>query len=243
MTTPLALITQSLKDYRKEALMLIGYSIWLLLPFAAFILLSFFPPTIFAKIILFALTMVQLFFLVWITIILLLYSQALIQGDPKDMGIFSARAKRLIAPVLWVVLLQMLILLGGFFLLVIPMFIFAVWFGLAQMHVIFDNKRGLEALGMSRDFVRGRFWLCASYLILGPLIILLIYSVFLSVLIALLSAIQGVNPIDTLSGTPPLWMEVLESIGEVLLLPLMTIYATRVYLELKRSKSETATPV
>ncbi len=236
MKNTVALLSESLRDYRQEAPLLIGYSAWLLLPFAAFVLLMLLPGSLFVQISLFILTIIQLFLVIWITIILSLYAYAHAQGHEKNFGVFSARARVLTVPVLTVAILQMLVLIGGLFLLIIPMFIFAIWFGLSQYAVIFDNKRGLEALSASRDLTRGRFWRCANYLILGPLAIMLVYSVVLSLFIAVFAALQGQNPVEVLSGPLPIWIDILESIGEILLLPLFMIYFTRVYLELKLEK-------
>lgn len=239
MQSPLSLLAQSMQDYRKEAPIMLGYSAWLLLPFAAFVLLSLLPTHFSVQIGLFLITIVELFFVIWVTIIISLYAYAHAQGHEKNIGAFSTKARSLMIPVLSVAILQLLVVLGGFFLLIIPMFIFAIWFGLAQYSAIFDNKRGLEAMSASRDLTRGRFWRSAGYLILGPLIIMLAYSVILSLFIALLAAVQGLNPTEVLTGPIPLWVDILESLGEILVLPLMMIYFTRVYLELKQTPAPT----
>lgn len=235
MRSTIELVRLSIKDYKQEAATLIGYSAWILLPFAAFVLLSLLPLSPFVQLLAFALIVAELFFMIWVSITIALHAFAHIHGHPKDPGVLSAKARTLMAPLLSVILLLLLILIGGFFLLVIPMFIFAIWFGLSQFMVIFENKRGLDALSASHALTKGRFWPSAALLIGGPLIIMLIYSLILSLIIGVVTAIQGVDTVDLLLGELPLWVNVLEAVGEVLLLPLLMVYFTYVYLELKNT--------
>lgn len=233
MLSPFELIVQSFQDYKKEAPILIGYSAWLLLPFAAFVLLSTLPTSPVIQVMAFFLMIAELFLLVWIMIILSLYAFAHIHGHEKNIGVFSKKGRALIAPLLTVILLQILVLAGGFLLFVIPMFIFAVWFGLSQLTVIFENRRGINALFASRALIQGRFWQAAGLLIGGTFIILFVYSFILSLIISAYAALQNLDPVDLLVGELPLWINILEAVGEILLLPLLAIYLTRVYVALK----------
>lgn len=236
MLSTFQLIATSLQDYKKEAPILIGYSAWLLLPFAMFVLLSTLPVSTAVQVIAFFLMFAELFLLVWIMIILSLYAFAHIHGHEKNIGVFSKKGRALIAPVLSVLLLYILILMGGLLLFIIPMFIFAVWFSLSQLAVVFENRRGMDALYASRALTQGRFWQSASIIIGGPVIIMLVYSFILSLIISVYAAVQNLDPVDLLVGELPLWINIVEAIGEILLLPLMAIYLTRVYVALKEEK-------
>ncbi len=235
MRSTIELVRLSLKDYKQEAATLIGYSTWILLPFAAFVLLSLLPLSPIVQLLAFVLMVAELFFVIWVMITIALHAFAHIHGHPKNTDELSAKARALMAPMLSVVLLQLLILIGGFFLLVIPMFIFAIWFGMSQFMVVFEGKRGLDALSASHTLVKGRFWASATLIVGGPLIIMLIYSIILSLIVTIISALQRVDTVELLLGELPLWVNILEAIGEVLLLPLLMVYFTYVYLELKNT--------
>jgi hypothetical protein len=239
MRSTIELIRLSLKDYKQEAATLIGYSTWILLPFAAFVLLSLLPMSPVVQLLAFFLMVAELFFVIWVTITIALHAHAHIHGHPKNTDALSAKARALMAPMLTVILLQLLILIGGLLLLVVPMFIFAIWFGMSQFMVIFEGKRGLDALSASHELVRGRFWSSVAFIVGGPLIIMIIYSVILSLIISLISATQGVDTVELLLGELPLWVNVLEAVGEVFLLPLLMVYFTYVYLELKNARATT----
>ena len=84
--------------------------------------------------------------------------------------------------------------------------------------------------------VKDKFWRVFLTVIGGTFILFFSYSVILSVIMSLIAIVQGVNLVDMLTGTLPLWIQVLEAIGEVILLPLIVIYLTSVYLEVKSEK-------
>ncbi|MBM5790034.1 hypothetical protein FJZ23_03040 [Candidatus Parcubacteria bacterium] len=237
MISPVALIAQSFADYKTEAPVLIGYSAWLLVPFAAFVLISLLPLTPVVQVIAFLLILCELFLVIWVTIVLMFYAYAHAHGHEKNMGAFSAKTRTLMVPILTVTLLQLLIYMGGMILLLVPMFIFIVWFSLAWFAVLFEGRRGLEALAASRALTRGRFWNSAALLWGGPLLLFLLYSVVLSLIVSLIGAAQGLDPVTLMSGEIPLWIEILDAMAQVLLLPLFAIYPTRVYIALTSTVS------
>lgn len=239
MKTPFELITHSLKDYKNNASTFIGFSAWLLLPFVATVLITLLPVTLFVQSLAVIIAIIEIFFIIWITIILSLCAFSSISGQTPNLATIPSQAKTMIVPILTINLLQLLVLLGGLFLLIIPVFIFAVWFGLAQFVALFENKTGFNALSSSRDLTRGRFWYSARLLIIGPLAILLIYSFLLSIIISIVSAFSGLNPTEFFVGDIPIWLNILEALGEIFLLPLVIIYLTHVYLELKQLSTNT----
>lgn len=78
----------------------------------------------------------------------------------KKIGIKQSygQAKPFIVPLFLTSLFSGLIIFGSMFVLLVPAFIFIVWFSFAQYSVILDKRSGLEALHASREYVRGRFW-------------------------------------------------------------------------------------
>ena len=233
MSSPFELILQSLKDYQKEASTLIGYAAWLILPFFVSVAVSFLPITPVVQAFAILLAVAELLFVIWITTILCLCAHAVVFEQKTNIPTISQQAKQLILPVLTINLLQLLIFLGGFLLLVLPVFLFAVWFGLAQFMVMFENKRSFDALSASRDLTKGRFWQSARLLLIGPLILLFTFSFLISLIISIVSAIYSIDPTQLLSGDTPLWIDGLETVGELFLFPLVLLYFTRVYRELR----------
>jgi hypothetical protein len=62
-----------------------------------------------------------------------------------------------IIPLFLVTLLMGLIVLGGFMLFVIPGIIFMIWFAFGNFIVVFENKRGVDALFTSKEYMKGNF--------------------------------------------------------------------------------------
>ncbi|MBI2475502.1 hypothetical protein HYV69_03705 [Candidatus Uhrbacteria bacterium] len=236
MSSPFEIIAKSVRLYKTNAYTFLGYSSWMLLTFAAFVLLGFFPLTPFVKFLAFVLSIFEILVSLWVFISLVLCSKAILSNQTNEIKKIGQTAKSLIQPVLTVALLQILMLIGGVLLIIVPSFIFMVWFCFAQLNVIFDGKRGIDALQTSRELVKGKFWKVFLLVFGGTFILFFIYSVILSILMGVIAAAQGVDIIDLLNGTLPLWIQVLEAIGEVLLLPLIVIYLTSVYLEVRNEK-------
>jgi hypothetical protein len=59
---------------------------------------------------------------------------------------------------LWILLLQLIAVVVGFMLLLIPGLLAIVWLYFAQYALVFDNRRSWPALFYSRDLMRGRFF-------------------------------------------------------------------------------------
>lgn len=100
-------------------------------------------------------------------IVLCIIFSTLVQGaflvalrDWKDTGAKKAlnEAKKYVVPLFLTGLMQGLLIFGGYFLLFVPAFIFAIWFSFVSYIVIVEGKSGLAALHTSREYVRGRFW-------------------------------------------------------------------------------------
>lgn len=68
------------------------------------------------------------------------------------------------------------LIMGGLFLFIIPWIIFAVWFSFATFVFLFEGKKGMDALIVSREYVRGR-WLgiFGRGILIGLLMLLVTY--------------------------------------------------------------------
>lgn len=63
-----------------------------------------------------------------------------------------------ILPLFWISILSSIVVLGGMMLLIIPGIIFSVWFCLASYTLIYEDKRGMNALLKSKDLISGNWW-------------------------------------------------------------------------------------
>jgi hypothetical protein len=75
------------------------------------------------------------------------------------------RAWKLIGPFSWVFLLQVLTVIVGLVLLVIPGALAYIWLYFAQYAVVMDNQRSWPALLFSRELMRGRFFAVAMRIV------------------------------------------------------------------------------
>lgn len=71
-------------------------------------------------------------------------------------------------------LLTSLIVGFGILLLIIPGIIFGVWFAFAMYVLILENRGVTEALGRSKELVRGHFWTVLGYNLLFGIIMMII---------------------------------------------------------------------
>lgn len=242
MISLITLLNRTLQDYRQQFFVLFGTAAWLLIPFLLLIVFAQLPPSFIVDTLTLFLSLIQLFLLVWITVTLFLYIRQSILGLPGTIPQCSAEGRLLVAPFVWALLLLFGVLIGGTLLLVVPGFLFFVWFGLTTFIVIFEKKRPLEAMQASREYVRGQFWQSARLLLLGPLIIFLSYSFVMSVFISLVARAQGTSAIEALTAPIPIWVTIAEIAGETLLLPFFLLYLTHVYLVLTKNGTHLEKP-
>ncbi|TWU25740.1 hypothetical protein [Bythopirellula polymerisocia] len=71
------------------------------------------------------------------------------------IGTSYSHAKRILLPLLGTWLLQMLAIMGGFILLIIPGIIFTFWFYLATHTVVIGGESGKAALSRSKKLMKG----------------------------------------------------------------------------------------
>lgn len=102
-----------------------------------------------------------------------------IKDEGEQIGAKEAfrRSKSKLFPFMWVSFISSWVVLGGFFLLLIPGILFAVWFSLALWVLLQENERGMNALLKSKEYVRGRFWGVTWRIVFLQLIYLLFWAV------------------------------------------------------------------
>lgn len=239
LATPRDLILATIRLYRANFWLMIGYAAWILLPLAIVLIV----PQLALKsemtmIIMIPTTLVELFVLLWVAICLMRAVTHLSKNEAVDPAQVSREALKRIQPVLVIAILQIFIVVGGFLLLVIPAVVFFVWYAFAQPAAAIDQKRPMEALSSSRTLVAGRFFPVLWRLITGPIIIMLVYTFLLGLILFVFSLIFGVAPEAVFAQEPPMWARIIDTIAQVFVLPLYIIYATLVYLDLKKTKTQ-----
>ncbi len=235
MTPALDILRRSWDLYRTNGPLIVGYAAWLLLTAAAFVLTSFVGNETARGSLLFVVQVADLALWMWVGIVVTRITLDAVAGRKPDTLALPGEASALLWPFAWASVLQGLVTLGGFLLFIIPGFVFMVWFAYAQQAVVVDGKRGLDSLAASRDLSRGRFFRVTWYLFVGPFLVMLAYLLVLTLALALLAAVTNTTT-DMFLQQPPLWMDITASVGEIFLMPLLYIYWTLSYLELKKTR-------
>lgn len=125
---------------------------------------------------------------------------------------------------LWITgLLSGFIVFGGFWLLIIPAIVLALWFSLASYIVVFENVRGMNALLKSRDYIKGNT------------LKVFLYYFGLQVVIFLIQFIPG----WILSQTDfAMIASIYSFIIQLFLIPFSVIFTYQLYKHLKEGKSD-----
>lgn len=225
--TVIQLLQTSIRLYRTHSAFYTGFVAWLLFPVAVLLTLDLFvlPAGLLAAIAI-VFSFIQLILSLWVTILLTIATDKIIgHALPSDHTLEQLTWK-LMVPVILVAVLQFLAVFGGFILLIVPGILFAVWFAFAQMAVMLEKKQGVQALSYSRSLVRGRFFQVLWKLLAGPAIVYITYSVVLALVLMLVSLFGNIDPQLFLEGDIPIWLETIDAITQVFLLPILIIYFT-----------------
>lgn len=144
-------------------------------------------------------------------------------GDPVDTDASYRWGFRHLGSVLLISLLAGLAIFVGLLLLVIPGIIIAVMLTVTIPALIFENKRGTEALSRSWNLVKGHFWH-----VLGTVIVA-------GIITGIISGIFG-----ALGGSNWFLFWIFNSIGRIITVPYSALVAVILYLDL-RARSEALT--
>ncbi len=155
----------------------------------------------------------------------------------------SQKAGGLILSVLWVAVLQLAVIIGGFLLLIVPGIYLALALSFSQVMLIDGDQRGFAALAASRALVKGRWWATFWRLLAGNVVFGLVLGLLMSLLLGLLAAFSGTDAF-VVQGTAafkadPLVQgayELLQSIMQASVLPLFIIFQVKLYKALKASR-------
>lgn len=153
----------------------------------------------------------------------------------EEIGVKESYKKglKIFSSYLWVYVLSIFIITGGFLLFIIPGFLFSVWFSLAIFVLVFEEKKGFSALFKSKHLISGKFWVVlwrflASCLIIGFLLAAIL-AIFLIIPIFL---IQG-----DIEGVAQKFWYIFGYLLPLFISPFALIYASLIYKKLTEIKA------
>ena len=241
MTPVLALLRTSLTIYRKNAAFFGGYAAWLLLPLIAAGVFRFidlgaatFPVGV-------AILAVNGIIWLWLFALMTRAADAIIRKRKIDQQAISHVAWQLLMPVAATIGLLVIAVLGGVILLVVPAFVFLVWFALSPVATALEGGTAIASFSKTREMVKGRFFPAAWRIIGGPFLILFGYAFFMSVLLLMLVPLTGIDPSQMEAVDPPVWLQLFDAVIQIFLMPWVMIYMTLVYRELGGKQEEKVT--
>src|SRR3989344_9631666 len=92
----------------------------------------------------------------WIQVAMMFAVKTLLDGKTvSSIKNLLELAKPLILPYLGLSLVSMFLVVGGYMLFLIPGFILSIWFWFGMFVLIDENKRGMNVLLVSRDYIKG----------------------------------------------------------------------------------------
>lgn len=115
------------------------------------------------------------------------------------------------------------VILLGTLALIIPGIIFAVWFGFSYFVLIFEGKKGVDAMKASKAYVKGHWWA-----IVGRIVVLMFVMIALSIITGIGGKILGmVFPHAIL-------IAVVSFVTSFVAMPIAIAYAYFMYVDLKK---------
>lgn len=138
------------------------------------------------------------------------------------------RGFKILGSYIWVYFLLVIIIAGGFLLFIIPGILFSIYFSLAIFILIFEERKGFNALFRSKHLVSGKFWgVLVRFLALGLIMGIGLFLVFALILFG----IENKQIEDQLSGVIGYFLR-------LFVLPFFLIYGFLIYNNLKEIKAE-----
>lgn len=127
----------------------------------------------------------------------------------------------------WLTVLSGFVILGGFFMLVIPGIVFSIWFMFAIYVFAIEGDKGMNALLKSREYVRGYWW---------PVFGRQIVFVLAVLAVALVASFIGL----ALTGGDKAGSDIIGDLLTLVVAPLIAAYLYVLYGSLKSLKPEVA---
>lgn len=166
----------------------------------------------------------------WLSIALAQVIKNLLQRQPLMTIKQTLKSNNhLLWPVIYTSLLSALIIIGGSLLFLVPGVVFSIWYAFVFYSVIFENKKGIEALRDSKTLVIGR-WFAILWRISVPAVIFGVVAFAITSIIQLPFMLFPENNITDFANAA------LGNIVSVALMPLTATASVVLFLEAKKSK-------
>ncbi len=160
----------------------------------------------------------------------------------NEEHLLTRHAWSLFFPIIWLVILQVIIFIGGFFLLILPGLFLVVSLAYAPFFLVEENRHGLKALSASHELVKGRWWATAWRYFAGNLTFTALTQIISLALVVIISLIAGPAkfwPAMTHGSTDPLIqgiLSLLQGVVSAAFLPLTVGFHVKLYRSLKDSR-------
>lgn len=126
---------------------------------------------------------------------------------------------KILSSYIWVYFLLTVIIIGSFLLFIIPGILFSIWFSLAIFILVFEEKKGFDALFKSKYLVKGNFWgVLVRFVVLGLTIGLGLF-LFFALILFLIENKQIENQIT----------KIIDYLIQLFILPFFLVYGFVIY--------------
>jgi hypothetical protein len=163
-------------------------------------------------------------------------------GVTPTIGGVWRRMARLLLPLLVTATMVFLVVILGFFIVIIPGVLFYVWFALSAQAIAIDDRRYFGAMGRSRELVRGSWWRVFGILLLAGIMVGIatgLVQTFVAGVLALVGVGHGVA-IASLRGNSDVVPAAIGSAAATLLVsPVGALISALLFFDLRLRKEGT----
>lgn len=178
-------------------------------------------------------------FTIWISLRVSLTMLNLEAGKQPHASVEESKfAWSLFAPLLWVGLLNILVVLGASLVFLLPGIYFATALSFADIILLDQNTRGTQALAASRALVNGRWWGTLWRLFAGGIVFGSLVGVAVGILIGLASVMAGPGLMSGGKGNDLVFgiTQFVQQVVFAALMPLLAGFKIKVYRMLQRTR-------
>lgn len=233
------MLKQAWAQYSKQFTAFREPLIWMLVPSVLMSLLPIIPGTTSGT--RFLLGIIYTLVALWATVQIIDTSWALHEGKAPPSSLTRSLAWGPLGRVVDYALVSILyavVVVGGFFLLIIPGILFMNWFAFSPLVTLIEGAHGTGSLKRSKELVSGRFWPMAWRWIVLNLVPSIAMWIVISILIGIVGLATG--SIDTvLSNTEfaPWWTNLIASVVSVATMPFFLIASVILFAEARKTQS------
>lgn len=145
-------------------------------------------------------------------------------------GVYSD-AKKYFWSYVWLAILLGATITIGILLFIIPGIIFAVWFAFSYFALLFEGKRGIEAMKTSKSYLEGNWWA-----VFGRYVFLILVGIPVLIIIGIVTI-----PVEAVFGKT--FASIIPLLANIVIIPVAIGYSYLMYQELKANNDAQSVPV